>query len=116
MKEIIAKKLRHRGDKQTARDLFDFALVAEKEPNELAAAARFVVRHIDTIFEQLALHANRLKLRFEAIDALHYGPSYRHAVEMLKARLAPPCRALINRGAGRADVRGKASTQQLPRT
>ena len=53
MKEIIAKKLRHRGDKQTARDLFDFALVAEKEPNELAAAARFVVRHIDTMLSSL---------------------------------------------------------------
>jgi hypothetical protein len=43
MKEIIAKKFRHREDKQTARDLLDFALVAEKEPNELDAAARFVV-------------------------------------------------------------------------
>ena len=70
MKEIIAKKFRQRGDKQTARDLFDFALVPEKEPNEFAAAARFVVRHIDTMFEQLELYANRLKLQFETIDAL----------------------------------------------
>ncbi len=30
--EIIAKKMYHRGDRVTARDLFDFALVIEREP------------------------------------------------------------------------------------
>lgn len=85
--EIIAKKFWHRGNKLTARDIFDFALVAEKESDELAAAGKFVVRHIDTMFEQLELHANRLKLQFEAIDTLDYTPSYEHAVEVLKERM-----------------------------
>ena len=60
----------------------------EKEPDELAAAARLVVWHIDTMFEQLELNANRLKLQFEAIDALDYTPSYEHAVNVLNERMA----------------------------
>src|SRR5205823_2817199 len=85
--EIIAKKFWHRGNKLTARDIFDFALVAEKEPAELAAAGKFVVRHADTMFEQLETNASRLKLQFDAIAALDYTPSYEHAVDVLKAWL-----------------------------
>lgn len=85
--EIIAKKFWHRGNKLTARDIFDFALVAEKEPAELDAAGKFLVRHIDTMFEQLEKNANRLKLQFEAIAVLDYTPSYEHAVDVLKERM-----------------------------
>lgn len=85
--EIIAKKFWHRGNKLTARDIFDFALVAEKEPAELDAASRFIVRHLDTMLEQLETNANRLKLQFEAIDVLDYTPSYEHAVDLLKERM-----------------------------
>jgi predicted nucleotidyltransferase component of viral defense system len=85
--EIIAKKFWHRGNKLTARDIFDFALVAEKEPTELDAAGRFIVRHVDTMLEQLETNANRLKLQFEAIAVLDYTPSYEHAVDLLKERM-----------------------------
>jgi hypothetical protein len=33
--EIIAKKLWHRGDKITGRDIFDYALIAQKEPERV---------------------------------------------------------------------------------
>ena len=33
--EIVAKKMFHRGDKATARDLFDLALVIEREPESM---------------------------------------------------------------------------------
>lgn len=37
--EIVAKKLYHRGDRATARDLFDLAVVVEQEPRALSNAA-----------------------------------------------------------------------------
>ena len=85
--EIIAKKFWHRGNRLTAREIFDFALVAEKEPAELDAAAKFLVRHADTMFEQLETNASRLKLQFEAIAVLDYTPSYEHAVDLLRERI-----------------------------
>jgi hypothetical protein len=39
--EVVAKKMYHRGDRATARDLFDLAMVVEREPDALAAAAPF---------------------------------------------------------------------------
>lgn len=85
--EIIAKKFWHRGNKLTARDIFDFVLVAEKEPAELDAAGKFVVRHIDMMYEQLESNASRLKLQFDAIATLDYTPSYEHAVDVLMERM-----------------------------
>ena len=85
--EIIAKKFWHRGNKLTARDIFDFVLVAEKEPAELDAAGKFVVRYIDMMYEQLESNASRLKLQFEAIATLDYTPSYEHAVDVLMERM-----------------------------
>lgn len=85
--EIIAKKFWHRGNRLTARDIFDFALVAEKEPTALDAAGKFLVRHTDTMFEQLETNASRLKLQFEAIAVLDYTPSYEHAVDLLRERM-----------------------------
>ena len=35
--EVIAKKMYHRGDRATARDLFDLSMVVEREPEALAA-------------------------------------------------------------------------------
>jgi hypothetical protein len=45
--EVIAKKMYHRGDRATARDLFDLALVIEREPGALASAAPFLMLHRD---------------------------------------------------------------------
>lgn len=85
--EIIAKKFWHRGDRLTARDIFDFALVAEREPDELNTASEFLVRHIKTIFEQLMSNGDLLKQQFDAIATISYTPSYEYAVSVLKERL-----------------------------
>jgi len=86
--EIIAKKFWHRGNRLTARDLFDFALVAEKEPEALDAAGRFLVKHVDTILLQLETNAEQLKMQFEAIATLDYTPTYEHAAGLLRERLS----------------------------
>lgn len=61
--------------------------MAEKEPAGLDAAGKFLVRHVDAMFEQLETHASRLKLQFEAIAVLDYTPGYEHAVDLLKERM-----------------------------
>jgi predicted nucleotidyltransferase component of viral defense system len=77
--EIVAKKLWHRGDNVSARDLFDLSLVIEREPDSLRSAARFLVRHRESFTEQLGVRAAVLRAQFEAIDALTYRPTFDEA-------------------------------------
>ena len=79
--EIVAKKLWHRGDRATARDLFDLALVIEREPEALAAAEPYLVRHREAFLAQLAQRRTVLNAQFDAIDALDFRPTYDEAVE-----------------------------------
>lgn len=77
--EIVAKKLWHRGDRATARDLFDLALVIEREPQALASASEFLVRHRSAFLTQIEQRKEILQLQFDAIDRLAYQVSYEDA-------------------------------------
>ena len=79
--EIVAKKLWHRGDRATARDLFDLALVIEREPQALATARPYLLRHREAFLQQVDQRKPVLKAQFEAIDVLDYQPSYEQAAE-----------------------------------
>lgn len=79
--EIVAKKLWHRGDRATARDLFDLALVIAKVPQALATARPYLVKNRDTFLQQINQRKLVLKSQFDAIDVLDYRPSYEQAVE-----------------------------------
>lgn len=79
--EIVAKKLWHRGDCATARDLFDLSLVIEREPEALATAAPYLVRHRDAFLTQIQQRRTVLGAQFEAIDVLGYQPQYDDTVE-----------------------------------
>lgn len=79
--EIVAKKLWHRGDRATARDLFDLSLVIEREPDALQTAALCLVRHRDAFLAQIRQRRAVLSAQFEAIDSLGYRPAYDEAVE-----------------------------------
>jgi predicted nucleotidyltransferase component of viral defense system len=74
--EIVAKKFFHRGNRLLARDMFDFALVAEKEPEELLRASKFLIRHITPIKAALTGDLSSLRLQFDAIDKLSYNPNF----------------------------------------
>ena len=78
--EIVAKKLWHRGDRATARDLFDLALVIEKEPEGLVQASPFLVKHRELFLDQLKTRRKVLEAQFNAIDRLNYQPSYDQAL------------------------------------
>jgi predicted nucleotidyltransferase component of viral defense system len=80
--EIVAKKLYHRGDRATARDLFDLAMVIQNAPQELASAAPFLVCHRDTFIQQIEQRRSVLKSQFEAIDRLNFLISYDDAVDV----------------------------------
>ncbi|MBT8566387.1 nucleotidyl transferase AbiEii/AbiGii toxin family protein [Polynucleobacter paneuropaeus] len=79
--EIVAKKLWHRGDRATARDLFDLSLVIEREPEALIKAAKFLRKNADPFISQIAIRASVLKAQFAEIDVLNYKPSYDDAAQ-----------------------------------
>ena len=74
--EIIAKKMYHRGDRVAARDLFDLALVIEREPQSLRQAAPFLHRHRQTFLDQIRHPHPSLRAGFDAIATLDYAPSF----------------------------------------
>ena len=78
--EIIAKKMYHRGDRVTARDLFDLALVIEREPLPLLTAKPFLLRHRNAFLAQIRQPHASLRAAFDAIATLEYTPSFDHCV------------------------------------
>jgi len=86
--EIVAKKRWHRGDRATARDLFDWALVIEREPETLATAAQNLKRHRETFLMQVDQRRVVLQAQFEAIDVLDYRPGYAQAAASAATYLA----------------------------
>lgn len=80
--EIVAKKMWHRGDRATARDLFDLSMVIERDPAALLAAGEFLIRHRDTFLEQLASRDVFIRQGFSDIETLNYTPTFDHAVTL----------------------------------
>ncbi|BEP46144.1 hypothetical protein GmRootV15_67330 (plasmid) [Variovorax sp. V15] len=81
--EIIAKKMYHRGDRATARDLFDLALVVEREPQQLLAAMPFLVRYREAFVSQIRQPHPGLIAAFDAIATLDYTPGFDHCVAVV---------------------------------
>lgn len=79
--EIVAKKLWHRGDRASARDLFDLALVIDREPQSLVMAATFLTRHREAFLQQIDQRRYILKAQFDAIDRLEFGMPFEVAVD-----------------------------------
>lgn len=80
--EIVAKKMFHRGDKATARDLFDMALVIEREPAALIHAQPFFHRHADIFKQHVSSPSEGFVQQFLDIDTRSYNPTFEHAAEV----------------------------------
>ena len=80
--EIVAKKMWHRGDRPTPRDLFDLCLVVEREPDAIRTAAKYLLRHRNRFLSELSRNAAALSRRFNEIAVLGYTPTYEHCVEV----------------------------------
>jgi predicted nucleotidyltransferase component of viral defense system len=74
--EILAKKIYHRAREFTARDLFDFALIAEKEPASLARISNILRDRRDTLLARISANDATLRLVFAQLDVLAYRRSY----------------------------------------
>ena len=85
--EIVAKKLWHRGHTATARDLFDLALVIEKDSENLITAAEYLKKHRQTFLSQLESRQQILEAQFNAINVLNYKPTFTESFESAKAFL-----------------------------
>lgn len=87
--EIIAKKMWHRGDRVTARDLFDLAAVYELDRSELDVAAPFMARNAHTFLQQIRERRAVLQAEFDAIDRLDFTRSYDECVDIAHTALFP---------------------------
>ena len=85
--EIIAKKVWHRGPELTARDMFDLALVAAKEPAALDEIAGVLRSRRDAIRSRIASGVQALRKTYSELDTLDFRPSFdecvRAVVELL---------------------------------
>jgi predicted nucleotidyltransferase component of viral defense system len=80
--EIIAKKVWHRGDQFTARDIFDLALVAEKEPEALWKIRPILRDRREAILARVGSQKAVLQETFSALDVLDYQRSFEECVEL----------------------------------
>ena len=78
--EIIAKKVWHRGRDFTARDLFDFALVATRDPSAIDAIRPVLRERRKLILERIASGETSLRTTFAALDTLDFRPSFEECV------------------------------------
>lgn len=89
--EIVAKKMWHRGDRATARDLFDLCLVIQTNQEGLRREASWLVRHREAFLQQIVERASVLSAQFAAIARLPEArvvvPEYEECVAMADAFL-----------------------------
>jgi hypothetical protein len=93
--EIIAKKLWHRGATFTARDLFDFALVAQREPEALRPLREILAAQRRVLLERLEGRDEPLREDFAALEALDFRPTFDECLDVIRSALArtPPHQA-----------------------
>lgn len=85
--EILAKKIKYRGSEFKARDIFDFALVAEKEPKALSKMKPLIREKRDAILARIAASDAVLRKTFAELEILEYRPTYDHCVGIVKKAL-----------------------------
>jgi len=86
--EIIAKKLWHRGEQFKARDMFDLALVAEKEPGALKEIRPVLRDRREVVLARMADSDKLLRSDFAELEVLEYRPSYDQCLAIVKKTLA----------------------------
>jgi predicted nucleotidyltransferase component of viral defense system len=86
--EIVAKKVWHRGDRFTARDIFDLAMVAENEPGSLLAIEPILQGQRDAVLSRISARGAALREAFDALEALNYRRSFDDCVAIVKKVLA----------------------------
>lgn len=79
--EIVAKKIWHRGAEFTARDIFDFAMVADKEPGALTGIDTILRERRDVVLARIEANDEALRETFEQLRVLEYKRTFDQCVE-----------------------------------
>ena len=82
--EIVAKKVWHRGAEFTARDIFDFALVAAKDRAAIDSISAIIRERRDAIRKRMAAGDKTLRMTFSELDVLDFKPSYGECVRIVE--------------------------------
>ena len=85
--EIVAKKLWHRGEQFTARDIFDLALVAEREPQALEQITSILLGRREVVLARIAQHERFLRESFQQLRVLDYRRSFEECVTIVSELL-----------------------------
>lgn len=85
--EIVAKKVWHRGAEFTARDIFDLAMVAEKEPQALREIKPLLRDRRDIVLQRVTAHEAALRETFAALEILNYRRNFDECVALVKKAL-----------------------------
>ncbi len=85
--EIIAKKVHHRASLFTARDIFDLAIVAKRDPESIEAIRPILRGRRVALARRLAAAAKPLRTAFGGLHTLGRAPSYDECLEILKRTL-----------------------------
>ncbi len=85
--EIVAKKVWHRGAEFTARDIFDLAMVLEKEPQALEAIKPILRDKRDVILDRIKTQDAMLRETFAALEILEYRRNYDECVALTRKAL-----------------------------
>ena len=88
--EIVAKKIWHRGDEFTARDIFDFAMVAEREPQALHEIAPILRDRRKAVLSRIQRDEPHLRESFASLIALDYRRAFDECLEIVRDALAAP--------------------------
>jgi len=86
--EIVAKKIWHRGAEITARDIFDFAMVAELEPGAMREIAPILRDRRDAVLDRIRCNEQFIRDSFESLTTLDYRRSFDECVQILKEKFA----------------------------
>lgn len=86
--EIVAKKVWHRGANFTARDIFDLAMVVEREPEALRAIAPILRDRRDALRNRIASQDSALREAFAGLAVLDYRRCFEEFVALVEGALA----------------------------
>lgn len=87
--EVIGKKLWHRADAFTARDVLDLAFVAIVDPRAIAQVEHILEYRADALASRLDSAAEALEEQYEALDTLRAAPKFGDSLRIVRALLAP---------------------------
>ena len=83
--EIVAKKLWHRGDRATPRDLLDLALVIDRHYSEILDHGHVFAKNIAVFTEQCETRKSIMLPVFEAIEKIELNLSFDECLERANA-------------------------------